>query len=166
MFNVWNWQCGCWCVDGWSYDWHVEAEANLPTFRRRHFQMHEDAWIPLEIPLQFVSKFQSNNIPALVQIMAWRRPDDKPLSEPMMFSLLTHVCVTRHTLTTHLLPTKHTHWPKIHDMFNFTTTQSDETNDTNLQLCISICFNQHVIPIILLSKSRWAIKAKFVLSIS
>ena len=34
-------------------------------------------------------------IPALVQIMAWRRPGDKPLSEPMMVSLLTHICVTR-----------------------------------------------------------------------
>ena len=32
---------------------------------------------------------------ALVQIMAWRRPGDKPLSEPMMVSLLTHICVTR-----------------------------------------------------------------------
>ena len=30
-----------------------------------------------------------------VQIMAWRRPSDKPLSEPMMVSLLTHICVTR-----------------------------------------------------------------------
>ena len=27
--------------------------------------------------------------------MAWRRPGDKPLSEPMMVSLLTHICVTR-----------------------------------------------------------------------
>ena len=27
--------------------------------------------------------------------MAWRRPGDKPLSEPMLASLLTHVCVTR-----------------------------------------------------------------------
>ena len=36
-----------------------------------------------------------NNIQALVQIMAWCRPGDKPLSEPMMVSLLTHVCVTR-----------------------------------------------------------------------
>ena len=36
-----------------------------------------------------------NNIPALVQIMAWRRPGDKPLSEPMMVNLLTHICVTR-----------------------------------------------------------------------
>ena len=37
----------------------------------------------------------NDNILALVQIMAWRRPGDKPLSEPMMFSLLTHICVTR-----------------------------------------------------------------------
>ena len=34
-------------------------------------------------------------IPALVQIMAWRRPDDRPLSETIMVSLLMHVCVTR-----------------------------------------------------------------------
>ena len=27
--------------------------------------------------------------------MAWRRPGDKPFSEPMMVSLLTHICVTR-----------------------------------------------------------------------
>ena len=26
--------------------------------------------------------------------MAWRRPGDKPLSEPMMVSVLTHICVT------------------------------------------------------------------------
>ena len=26
--------------------------------------------------------------------MAWRRRGDKPLSEPMMVSLLTHICVT------------------------------------------------------------------------
>ena len=30
-----------------------------------------------------------------VWIMAWRRPGDKPLSEPMMVSLLTHICVNR-----------------------------------------------------------------------
>ena len=29
------------------------------------------------------------------QIMAWRRPGDKPLSEPMLVILLTHMCVTR-----------------------------------------------------------------------
>ena len=36
-----------------------------------------------------------NNNPALVKIVAWRRPGDKPLSEPRMESLLMHRCVTR-----------------------------------------------------------------------
>ena len=27
--------------------------------------------------------------------MAWRRPGDKPLSEPMLVNSLTHICVTR-----------------------------------------------------------------------
>ena len=38
--------------------------------------------------------FWIHNIPSLVQIMAWRRPGDKPLSEPMMVNLLMHRCVT------------------------------------------------------------------------
>ena len=32
-----------------------------------------------------------NNIPALVQMMAWRRSGAKPLSEPMMVSLPTPI---------------------------------------------------------------------------
>ena len=35
-----------------------------------------------------------NNISAIVQITAWRRPGDKPLFQSMMFSSLTHICVT------------------------------------------------------------------------
>ena len=46
-----------------------------------------------------------NNIPALVQIMAWRRPGDKPLSEIMLASLLTYICVTGLNELT-LCPTK------------------------------------------------------------
>ena len=45
--------------------------------------------------LKFVPNGPINNIPALVQIMAWRRPGDKPLSEPMMVRSPTHICVTR-----------------------------------------------------------------------
>ena len=45
--------------------------------------------------LKFVHKGPINNIPALVQIMAWCRPGDKPLSEPMLVSLLTCTCITR-----------------------------------------------------------------------
>ena len=48
-----------------------------------------------KISLKFVPKVPINNIPALVQIMTWCRSGDKPLSEPMMDSLLTHICVTR-----------------------------------------------------------------------
>ena len=40
-------------------------------------------------------KVPINNILAMVQIMAWCRPGDKPFSEPMVVSLPTHICVTR-----------------------------------------------------------------------
>ena len=52
-------------------------------------------WISFKTSLNFIPKGPINNISALVQKMAWRRPGDKPLSEPMMFGLLTHICVTR-----------------------------------------------------------------------
>ena len=55
--------------------------------------LNENIWITIETSPKFVSKGAINNIPALVQIMAWRRLGDKPLSEPTM-SLLTHICVT------------------------------------------------------------------------
>ena len=47
----------------------------------------------IKMSLKFVPKGAVNNIPALVQMLAWRYPGDKPLSEPMMVSLLTHICV-------------------------------------------------------------------------
>ena len=70
--------------------------------------LNEDVWIPIpiKISLKFVPKGPINNIAALVQIMAWRRPGDKPLSEPMMVSLPTHIWVARpqwvnYTFTSH-----------------------------------------------------------------
>ena len=56
--------------------------------------LNENVWISLKIPLKFVSRGPNNNIPALVQIMAWRRPGDKPLSEPMLVFVPTHICIT------------------------------------------------------------------------
>ena len=56
---------------------------------------NENVWIPFKISLKFLPKGPINNIPALVQIMAWRRSGDKPLSEPMMVRLTTHLCVAR-----------------------------------------------------------------------
>ena len=57
--------------------------------------LNENVWISNEISLKFVPKGSINNYPALFQIMAWRRPGDKPFSEPMMVSSLTPICVTR-----------------------------------------------------------------------
>ena len=46
--------------------------------------LDENVWISIEISLNFVPEGPINNIPALVQIMARRRPGDKPLSEAML----------------------------------------------------------------------------------
>ena len=57
--------------------------------------LNENIRIAIEISLKFAPKGPIYNIPALVQIRAWRRPGDKPLSEPTMLNLLSHICVTR-----------------------------------------------------------------------
>ena len=69
------------------------ADISQTTFSNAFSWMN--IWILINISLNYVPKGQINNIPALVQIMAWRRPGDKSLSESMMVSLLTHICVTR-----------------------------------------------------------------------
>ena len=68
---------------------------NFPDDIFKRTFLNENVLIALEISLKFVPKGPINNIPALVQIMAWRRPGDKSLSEPMMVSLPMHICVTR-----------------------------------------------------------------------
>ena len=57
--------------------------------------LNENVWIPIKIALKFVPKGPIHNITALFQIMSRRWPGDKLLSEAMMVSLLTHICVTR-----------------------------------------------------------------------
>ena len=79
--------------------------------------LNENVWIPIEISMKFVSKGPINNIPALVQIMAWRRPGDKPLSKPMMVILTTHICVTRpqwvNTLWSRMIIWRHRSGPAL-----------------------------------------------------
>ena len=59
------------------------------------FFLNENARISTKISLKFGPRGPINNIPALVQIMAWRRPSDKPLSEPVVVSLQMHISVGR-----------------------------------------------------------------------
>ena len=89
-------------VQVYGYPYHGKAIFTINTLGREkmdvisHFQVHFfNENIPIEISLKFVPRGPINNIPALVQIIAWRRPGDKSLSEPMMVRLLTHICVTR-----------------------------------------------------------------------
>ena len=58
------------------------------------FHFNENMWIFIKMSLKFVLKGPINNISAMVQIMTWRRPGDKPLFEPMLVNILTHICVT------------------------------------------------------------------------
>ena len=77
---------------------------------------NEDVWISIKMSWKFIPKGPINNIPALVQIMAWW-PGDKPLSEPMMIILPIHICVTQpqwintRGLKLHSL-NKHSHWTR------------------------------------------------------
>ena len=88
---------------GWSKQGHMNINTLRPRKNGRHFAddifkrifLNENVCILLKISLKFISKGPINNIPAMVQIMACRRPGDKPLSEPMLVGSLTHICVTR-----------------------------------------------------------------------
>ena len=53
--------------------------------------LNENVLISIKISLKFILQGPINNIPTLVQIMAWRWTGAKPLCEPMMIILLTHI---------------------------------------------------------------------------
>ena len=92
--------------------WWININTLRPRQNGRHFPddifkcifLNENVWSSIGISLKFVSRVPIDNKPALVQIMAWRRPGDKPLSEPMMTSLPTHICVTRPQWVNPLIP--------------------------------------------------------------
>ena len=60
----------------------------------KYIFLNENILIAIKIWLLFFPKLRINNIPALVQIMAWHRPGDNPLSQPMMVSFLIYICIT------------------------------------------------------------------------
>ena len=101
----------CWCdLDYSHYETNISAIYRYTLFsvlrprqNGRHFPndifkclfLNKNVWISVKISLKFVPDGPINNIPAQVQIMAWRRQGDNTLSEPMMVRLTTHICVTR-----------------------------------------------------------------------
>ena len=103
--SLWVWVWGG-SDDGAVAIWNVPPN-HLDTFRPIHNDRHfpydifkcifvnENVCIFINMSMKFVPKGPINNIPALVQRMALRQSGDRPLSQPMMVSLLTHICVTR-----------------------------------------------------------------------
>ena len=76
---------------------HIEAETKLLPFPKWHFQMDFLEWKCMNFYKNFTEvcpKVPVNNIPELVQIMTWCQPGNKPLSEPMLVSLMTYLCIT------------------------------------------------------------------------
>ena len=96
---------------------HTEAQTRSPPFRSQHYQMHFLEWkskngchfeddilnsilfnenVSISIEISLVcSQGPIDNMPTFVQIMAWCRPGNKPLFEPMLVGLLTHWFITR-----------------------------------------------------------------------
>ena len=91
----------------------------------KHIFLNENVRISILISMKFVPKGPVNNIPALIQIMAWRQPGDKPLSEPMMVSLLMHICITR------------PQWVKRHSETNILQRDLQLQNSNAVRYCYS-----------------------------
>ena len=80
---------------------HFNVNTLRPRQNWRHFAdaifksifLNVNILIPIIISLKFFPKVLINT--ALVQIMAWRHPGDKPLFEPIILSLPTQICVSQ-----------------------------------------------------------------------
>ena len=92
-------------ISGKSLDFYFLVGTHLNTLRQngRYFAddifisifLNENVWISLKISLQFVHQVRIGSISLVVNVMAWHRTGDEPLSESRMASLWTHICVTR-----------------------------------------------------------------------
>ena len=78
-------------------------DTSPPSQNGRHFAddifkcifMNEKFRVLIQISLKFIPRGLIENKAALVQVMACRRTGDKPLSEPMMARIPTHICITQ-----------------------------------------------------------------------
>ena len=117
LYTVWSYSAKgriCSTINFGCQNWpkqvsNISRKLLFSTFRLkprqngRHFPddifkcicIDENEWISMKISLKFFLMGQITNIPVLVQILARRRLGGRPLSEPMVVRLPTHVCVTR-----------------------------------------------------------------------
>ena len=94
------WSRSCWPYVAFTPQWvntlrPRQDGCHFPDDTFKWIFLNENVSISIKISLKFVPNGPIDKSPALVQIIAWCRPGDKPLSVPMMVNLLTHICVTR-----------------------------------------------------------------------
>ena len=94
------------------------------TFKRIFWK--ENVRISIKISLKFVPKGPIDNTPALFQMMAWRRPGGKPLSEAMM--------VRSRRIYASLGLNELTHWGQDKMVHILQTTFSNRLTQTDLIL--------------------------------
>ena len=102
----------------WSSWWRTQHSLRKQPFNTlkprpngRHFPddifrcifLNQNVWNLIKVSLIFVPKGPINDIPTLLQRMAWRRPGAKPLSEPIMVSLLMQICFTQPQWVNHAI---------------------------------------------------------------
>ena len=93
--DIWD-QASHGCMASW---WGLNLNSLRPRQNGRLFAddtfkrifLNENIRISTKNSLKYVPKDLIYNIPELVMIMAWRRPGDKPLSEPMLVRSLMHI---------------------------------------------------------------------------
>ena len=76
-FSLYSWLYWEGCLQ------HIGVEATMAAISKYIF-LCENCCVLIQTSLKFVSTGPINNKPALDQIIAWCRTDDKPLSEPML----------------------------------------------------------------------------------
>ena len=91
-----------------GFNGHAHFNSSPPGQNGRHIPdenfkcifMNERFYVLIRVSLKFVPKGPINNIPVLIQIMAWCGSGDKPLSEPMLIQFTdTYVALGRDELT-------------------------------------------------------------------
>ena len=132
----------------------ISINTSRPKQNGRHFPddifkcifLNETIWNLIEISLYFVPRGPINNIPALLQIMAWRRPGGKPLSEPMV--VIVYLCIYASLGINEL---NHVYFVEV---------GQECRNITYHQFCaIEICYNTRGICFRDLFRGNWFIQA-------
>ena len=76
------------CFIGWTHWGRDKMAAISQTTFSNTFSWIKSVWNSINISLKCVPVSPINNKPTLVQIMAWRRTGETPLSEPMLACLI------------------------------------------------------------------------------